>query len=211
VHTVIRIAATLGILALPLSGSLHVPHAAADDALVGQVYVNDNTAGMNTIAAFNRHADGSLTPLPGSPFAAGGAGTGTIIGSQGALQVTNDGRYLLAVDAGSSQISVLSVARDGSLHLVGSPVASGGIDPVSIAVHDSLIYVANEGNGTTGSNYTGFTLDASGQLAPLSNSTVALSPTAAPGDVLFNRTGTRLVGTEVGPANGPSLARQPLG
>ncbi|HEY8802279.1 MAG TPA: 3-carboxymuconate cyclase, partial [Candidatus Dormibacteraeota bacterium] len=82
----------------------------ADDGVAsGHVYVNDNTAGVNTIGAFDRHADGSLTPIAGSPFAAGGQGTGTAVGSQGALQLSSDGRYLLAVDAGSNQISVLRV------------------------------------------------------------------------------------------------------
>ena len=78
-----------------------------DSAVVGHVYVNDNTGGENTVAAFDRHADGALTPIPGSPFPAGGAGTGAGIGSQGALQESADGKYLLAVDAGSGQISVL--------------------------------------------------------------------------------------------------------
>src|ERR1700730_3761036 len=125
---------------------------------VGFVYVNDNTS-VNTVAGFDRHSDGSLTPLAGSPFATGGGGTGTIVGSQGALQVTANGRYLLAVDAGSNQVSVLRVRSDGALRRVaGSPVSSGGIEPISIAVHDNLVYVANEGNGSTGSNYTGFVL-----------------------------------------------------
>ena len=43
--------------------------AAATSPVVGHVYVNDNTAGTNTIAGFDRHADGTLTPMPGSPFA----------------------------------------------------------------------------------------------------------------------------------------------
>jgi 6-phosphogluconolactonase (cycloisomerase 2 family) len=198
-------AASFGVLAFALASS----PAAADDSqhsrVTGHVYVNDNTAGTNSIGAFDRHADGSLTPMPGSPFAAGGAGTGTIVGSQGALQLSSDGRFLLAVDAGSSQISVLQIDSTGAPHLIGSPVASGGIEPISIAIHDNLVYVANEGNGSTGSNYTGFTLGSGGSLSPLGNSTVALSPTAAPGDVLFNSSGTHLVGTEVGPAAGPSF------
>ena len=33
--------------------------------VVGQIYVNDNTAGVNTVAGFDRHADGSLTAIPG--------------------------------------------------------------------------------------------------------------------------------------------------
>jgi 6-phosphogluconolactonase len=172
---------------------------AAAPNVVGHVYVNDNTAGTNTIGAFDRFADGTLAPMNGSPFAAGGAGTGTIVGSQGALQVTDDGRYLLAADAGSNQISVLRIDRDGRLHSVdSSPTDSGGIKPISIAVHDDLVYVANLGDGTTGSNYTGFRLRDSGRLTPLRNSTVPLPNTALPGDVFFNADGTHLVGTEVG-------------
>jgi 6-phosphogluconolactonase len=162
--------------------------------VVGHVYVNDNTAPVNTIAAFDRHADGTLTPEPGSPFAAGGAGTGTAIGSQGALQETANGRYLLAVDAGSNQISVLRVGSDGSLRPV-SVASSGGARPVSIALHRRLVYVANAGAG--GSNYTGFRLR-HGNLEAIPNSTFALPDTANPGDVLFNATGTDLAGIEVG-------------
>jgi 6-phosphogluconolactonase len=195
-----RIAAIVGMTALMVVGSTTAARdVSAAPNVVGHVYVNDNTAGTNTIGAFNQFADGTLAPMHGSPFAAGGAGTGTIIGSQGALQVTRDGRYLLAVDAGSDQISVLRIGDDGELHLVGSsPVASGGIEPISIAVHEDLVYVANEGNGATGSNYTGFTLNANGHLTLLPGSTIPLPPTANPGDVFFNADGTHLVGTEVG-------------
>jgi 6-phosphogluconolactonase (cycloisomerase 2 family) len=162
--------------------------------VVGHVYVNDNTSGTNTIAAFDRHADGSLTPLAGSPFAAGGAGTGKGLASQGALEATEDGRYLLAVDAGSNQVSVLRVRGDGSLELV-DVVASGGNQPVSLAVHDQLVYVANTGAG--GADYTGFTLSRDGALAPLAGSTVALPDAAQPGDVLFSSDGRHLVGTRI--------------
>ena len=194
-----RITFTLGLCVLAVAGSGFSQAVLASDDVAGHVYVNDNTAGVNTIAAFDRHADGALTPVHGSPFAAGGAGTGTIVGSQGALQVAADGRFLIAVDAGSNQISVLRVRPDGSLRPVeGSPVSSGGIEPVSVAMHDSLVYVANEGNGTTGSNYTGFRLSRSGALTALAGSTVSLSSTANPGDILFNSTGTNLIGVEVG-------------
>jgi 6-phosphogluconolactonase len=160
----------------------------------GYVYINDNTAGTNTIAGFARHADGSLTPLPGSPFPAGGAGTGAGIGSQGALQQTGDGHYLLAVDAGSNQVSVMRIQPGGSLTLVGSPVSSGGSEPVSIAVHQHLVYVANAGATT---NFTGFTINSAGVLQPLAGSTFNLPAGSLPGDVLFNGNGTLLAGTLV--------------
>jgi 6-phosphogluconolactonase (cycloisomerase 2 family) len=165
--------------------------------VVGHVYVNDNTAGTNTIGVFDRHADGTLTPHAGSPFAAGGAGTGAGLASQGALQISPDGRFLLAVDAGSNQISVLRIKPGGSLRLVpGGVVPSGGVLPVSVTTHRDLVYVANSGTG--GSNYTGFRLGRGGHLHPLAGSTVALPDGAQPGDVLFNSTGSKLAGTRVG-------------
>ena len=116
---------------------------ATPSPVVGHVYVNDNTAVANTVAGFDRHADGSLTPISGSPFATGGVGTGATIASQGALQISDDGRYLLAVDAGSNEISVLRIAHDGAVRQIhGGTVLSGGLEPVSIAVHRRLVYVA---------------------------------------------------------------------
>jgi len=174
------------------------PAVASADDTVGHVYVNDNTTGTNTISGYDRHADGSLTPIPGSPFVAGGAGTGSGgLASQGAIQVASDGRYVLAVDAGSNQISVLRIRRDGSLELVrGGPVPSNGSEPVSVAEHAGLVYVANAGR--TSSSYTGFALGRNGQLEPLADSTFPLPPRAQPGDVLFNSDGRNLVGTRVG-------------
>ena len=185
--------ALLGLLAF----AAFAPAAAARTRVVGHVYVNDNTKGTNTIAGFERSSEGTLTPAHGSPFAAGGEGTGSGLASQGALQLSADGRYVLAVDAGSNQISVLKIRPDGSLREVSSsPVSSQGLDPVSIAVHGKLVYVANAGPG--GENYTGFTLNSGGHLRPLAGSTFSLPAGSQPGDVLFNSTGSNLVGTRVG-------------
>jgi 6-phosphogluconolactonase (cycloisomerase 2 family) len=171
--------------------------AAAPDPVVGHVYVDANTKPANTITGFDRHADGTLTPIPGSPFPAGGAGTGTSLASQGAVQVSGDGRYLIAVDAGSNQISVLRIHHDGTLRLVpGSVVSSGGAEPVSLTEHDGLVYVANAGSDAA--NYTAFVLSRAGKVRPLAGSTFALPADAQPGDVLFNGTGQNLVGARVG-------------
>jgi hypothetical protein len=189
------------VLGIAAAAAVAVPASASASAgaspVVGHVYVNDNTKGTNTIGAFDRHADGTLTPEAGSPFAAGGAGTGSGLASQGAIQITQDGRFLIAVDAGSNQVSVLRVRPGGPLSLVpGGVVSSGGLLPDSVAVFGDLVYVANSGAG--GSNYTGFRLGQGGRLVPIPGSTVALAANAAPGDVLFNATGTKLAGTEVG-------------
>jgi 6-phosphogluconolactonase len=170
---------------------------AAGSRVVGHVYLDDNTPGTNTIAAFDRAADGSLSPTAGSPFTAGGAGTGSGLASQGAVEISPNGRFLLAVDAGSDQVSVLRIKTDGSLQTVpGGTVSSGGSRPVSIAIHGDLVYVANAGDSA--SNYTGFRLEDSGRLDRLPRSTVSLPAGSQPGDVLFNGSGTNLVGTRVG-------------
>jgi hypothetical protein len=187
----------VSLLAFAGAGAAPAVAAASTPHQNGYVYVDDNSAGTNTVAAFVRGEDGRLTPVPGSPFIAGGAGTGSGLASQGAIQVTSDGRYVLAVDAGSDQISVLRIKRDGALRLVrGGVVSSGGAEPVSVAEHDGLVYVANARAG--GSNYAGFILTRGGHLRPLPGSTVALPNDAQPGDVLFDSTGTKLVGTRVG-------------
>ncbi len=182
------LAATISLFGATASAS-----AGTGSPVVGYTYVNDNTGTANTVAGFARHADGSLTPIPGSPFAVGGAGLGTGLGSQGAIQATRHGRYLLAVDAGSNQISVLRVTAHGVPVPVGPPVSSGGVEPVSIAIFHGLVYVANTGAG--GSNYTGFRLGSGGSLTPIAGSTVAVPAGSGLGDVFFNATGTRLVGT----------------
>jgi 6-phosphogluconolactonase len=185
---------TLLVAAASLLAGTGTAVASTASPVVGHTYVNDNAAGANTIAGFDRHADGSLTPIAGSPFAIGGAGLGAGLGSQGAIQASPGHQFLLAVDAGSNQISVLRVGRDGVPTPVGAPVSSGGIEPVSIAINPfGLVYVANVGNG--GSNYSGFFLTPQGKLIPLPHTKVAVPEGSGVGDVLFNSTGDRLVGT----------------
>ena len=189
-------AATLGLTATTLATTATAESASP---VVGHAYVDGNTAGTNTIDVLDRHADGSLTPAAGSPVAIGGAGTGSGLGSQGAIQTSPDGRYLLAVDAGSNQVSVLSVGADGTPSLVGDPVWSGGVQPTSIAVSPNwIVYVSNVGNG--GSNYAGFRLTPEGKLIPIPHSTVAVPEGSGVGDVFFNSKGDRLVGARVNPS-----------
>jgi 6-phosphogluconolactonase (cycloisomerase 2 family) len=193
--TIAALASLAAVAAAPVSA------ATSASPVVGHVYVNDNnTSGVNAIGGFDRHADGTLTPMPGSPFAAGGLGSPATTLSQGALQLTSDGRYLLAVDRGSNQISVLRVKHDGSLKLVGDgPVNSNGVNPVSIAVYGDLVYVANAGTPTSSgeTNYTGFTLGRGGHLRPLADSTVTLPDGSRLTDVFFSPDGRKLVGTRV--------------
>jgi 6-phosphogluconolactonase len=190
-HSRVLASCSLALGALAVSATAAA--AAPSSPIVGHAYVDGNTPVTNTIAELDRHADGSLTQAPGSPFPAGGAGTGAGLASQGAIQSAFRGRYLLAVDAASNQISVLRVGSHGVPTEVSAPVSSGGIDPNSIAIYHELVYVANSASP----NYTGFRLTRGGKLIPIANSTVTVASGSTLGDVLFNSTGTKLVGTEV--------------
>lgn len=193
--------------AVPAAASASTGH---PSPVVGHVYIDDNTYAVNTIAVFDRHADGSLTAQPGSPFAAGGAGTGSGLASQGAIQLSGDRRFVIAVDAGSNQISVLRIEADGGLRLVtNGVVSSGGVLPVSVAIHGDLVYVANAGVG--GTSYNGFRLSRGGRLRPIPGATIPLPAGSQPGDVLFNGDGTKLVGTRVSTSEIDSFTVDPAG
>src|SRR5437773_471363 len=165
----------------------------------GAVYVLTNQV-ENAVAVFSRTAFGTLTSA--GEFATGGAGDPVPQGadpatdplaSQGALILDQGQQFLFAVNAGSNQISVLNISQSG-LDLV-DVVDSGGIRPISLAVHDNLLYVLNEG-GTP--NVTGFTIGNDGTLTPLAGSTQPLigGTAADPAEVSFNPDGTLLIVTE---------------
>jgi len=140
----------------------------------GAVYVMTNQV-ENAVAVFRRSPTGMLTSA--GEFPTGGAGDpvpqGTdpatdTLASQGALILGNN-QFLFAVNAGSNQISVLRVGRN-ELTMV-DLVDSGGIRPISLALHEDLLYVLNEGETP---NITGFTVGDDGALTPLADSTQPL-------------------------------------
>ncbi len=176
------------------------PHAArAKNFHAGAVYVLANQT-SNSVAVFRRNAKGILSPA--GEFPTGGAGNPTPqppdpttdpLASQGALVIGRGNQFLFAVNAGSNQISVLKI-RKNSLDIV-DVVDSGGVRPISLALHDDLLYVLNEG-GTP--NITGFDVEEDGTLTPLAGSTQPLIGGAAadPAQIGFSRDGDLLVVTE---------------
>ncbi len=160
----------------------------------GAVYTSTNSTAGNEIVIFNRTADGTLTAA--GSVSTGGLGTGTGLGSQGALILSADRAWLFAVNAGSNELSVFAVSSTGLA--LAEKVASGGVDPISVTTYKNLVYVLNAGGS---GNVTGFTLGQDGQLTPIANSTRDLSnggAGAAPGpaQISFSPDGETLVVTE---------------
>jgi len=119
-----------------------------DDPEGGAVYTLTNAADGNSVIAFRREPDGRLTRI--GAFATGGLGVGGTVDpleSQFAVVLSERHDALFAVNAGSNEISSFRVERDGSLSLA-SHASSGGDRPVSIAVHDRLLYVLNTNDNT---------------------------------------------------------------
>lgn len=163
---------------------------AGDDG-PGAVYLMSNAAGDNEVLVFDRSADGQLTAA--GAYSTGGAGSGGGLGNQASIALTHDLRRLYVVNAGSDDISAFEVMKDG-LQLIGTPVPSGGQQPISLTVHGNLLYVLNAGG--TG-NISGFRIGTEGGLDPLSGSTQPLSSDAAgPAQIQFSPDGRVLVVTE---------------
>ena len=123
---------------------------------VGAVYTMTNAAGPNDVVVYNRATDGTLTSAGMVPT--GGTGTGSGLGSQGAIVLSGSHRWLLVANAGSNDITVFGVTPAG-LASAGT-FSSGGQTPISIAIHGRLVYVLNAG---TPNNITGFRLSSTGQ------------------------------------------------
>jgi 6-phosphogluconolactonase len=138
-----------------------------EDNEVGAVYAMTNAADANEVVVFDRDEDGLLTRA--ASMATGGLGSGggvDALASQGSIVLSKDKRWLLVVNAGSSEISVFRVLPHRLV--LTDKVASGGTFPVSLAVYHDLVYVLNTGATP---NITGFTLSRNGRLAPLDDST----------------------------------------
>ncbi len=156
----------------------------------GAVYTITNQVAGNAVAVFARAGDGTLTPA--GSFGTGGTGTGAGLGSQGAVTLSNDGRLVFAVNAGSNDVSVLRVGSSDLSLLSRTP--SGGTLPISVTTYGNTVYVLNAGGS---GSITGFTLGGDGSLRPLGGSTRALSGAAVgPAQVSFTPDGRQLVVTE---------------
>jgi 6-phosphogluconolactonase (cycloisomerase 2 family) len=159
----------------------------------GAVYLMTNATGGNSVIVFDRSADGQLTSA--GTYATGGTGTGGGLGNQGSVILTKDHRRLYVVNAGSDDISAFHVTRTG-LQLLGSPVSSGGVRPVSLTVHGDLLYVLNAGPP---GGIAGFRIGTGGALTAIPGSTQPLSGAdVGPAQVGFTPDGRVLVVTEKG-------------
>jgi 6-phosphogluconolactonase (cycloisomerase 2 family) len=157
-------------------------------ASAGAVYVQTNAA-PNEVIAFRRAADGSLDRI--GSVATGGDGDGTLhLQSQGSVTLTGDGQYLLVTNAASEDVSVFSVATDGSIEL--RERVHTGATPRSVAERDGLVVVLNTGEPGLAS----FRLNAEGIERVEGGDQRLDASHADPAQVAFSPDGSMVVITE---------------
>jgi 6-phosphogluconolactonase len=154
----------------------------------GAVYVQTNAA-PNEVIAFRRDADGSLNRI--ESMATGGDGDGSPhLQSQGSVTLTGDGQYLLVTNAASEDVSVFSVAADGSIELR-ERVHTGGT-PRSVAERDGLVVVLN----TREPGLASFRLNAEGIVRVEGGDQRLDASHTDPAQVAFSPDGSMVVITE---------------
>jgi len=130
------------------------PNGAANAVIM---FSRDNHGALNMVGSFATGGNGGLRSGPPDPLK-----------SQGSLMLTQDGKWLLAVNAGSNSISVFQVQNNG-LNLIGT-TASGGTFPVSLTISSNEVFVLNASTP----NITGFNLSNKGKLTSIAGSTDVL-------------------------------------
>ncbi len=193
------VAATIGAGAGPGAATTH-GHFGPGGAGRAVFVQTDNTAG-NQVVAYHRAPGGRLTKA--GTYSTGGLGgvlAGSVVdhlASQGSLTYDRVHGLLFAVNAGSNTVAVFSVRGD-QLRLR-QVTGSGGVFPVSVAVHGDLVYVLNAENGGAVQGYRIFAGRLSG--IPGSNRALGLDPSATPqftntpGQVAFSPAGSQLIVT----------------
>jgi 6-phosphogluconolactonase (cycloisomerase 2 family) len=174
--------------------ALPTPSVSAGKGVIGAVYTMTNNPEANAVLQYDRVSDGSLQFR--DTYMTGGRGSGDGLGNQGGVVLSKDGRWLLVVNAGSDEVSVFARGKHG-LTLTDTE-ESGGVRPVSVAIHRDLVYVVHAG-GAVGDvdSVSALHLNKHGGLTPLPGSSVSLSEeNTGPAQIGFSPKGRFVVVTE---------------
>lgn len=140
----------------------------------------------NQVLAYRRDRSGALTLA--ATYPTGGNGSriqGSAVdplASQGSLVYDAEQNLLIGVNAGSDSIYAFDV--DGATLQQRQVVSSGGSLPLSLAVHDNLVYVLNAGGNGSVQGYR----ISDGRLRSTANSTRSLDLTPVTGNTMFLNT-----------------------
>ena len=95
-----------------------------------------NGGGSNNVSAYGIGENGALTPIPGSPFAAGNLPS--------SVTVDPTGKFAYVVNEGSNNVSAYRIGENGALTPIPGSPFSAGIESVSVAADPTGKFVAEE-------------------------------------------------------------------
>ncbi|MDQ3651272.1 MAG: lactonase family protein [Acidobacteriota bacterium] len=197
----VALAATLGVAALALSatfakgtgGATETPKDKQDveqnsssnshSRPAGAVFAMTNATAGNEIVVYNRFSNGTIDRIRN--VSTRGLGIGVDTDTQGALRLSQNNRFLYAVNPGSDDVTVFEV--DGTRLKFIQKIYAGD-QPLSLTLSGNLLYVLN--GSVAGNGIRGFRVARNGTLIPLPDSFRLLSsPIAVPGEVRFSPDG----------------------
>ncbi len=156
----------------------------------GAVFAMTNATEGNEIVTYARASDGTLTRL-NNVEKTRGLGQGVDTDTQGPLRLSEDNRFLYAVNPGSDNISVFAV---NGTRLRFLQIIPAGDQPLSLTIHGNLLYSLD--GSVAGNGIRGFRIAADGTLTELPDSFRMLSsPIAVPGDIEFSPDGRTILVT----------------
>jgi hypothetical protein len=147
------------------------------------VYTNNDIAGPNSVSALSADANGSLTPIPGSPFLTGGTGIGSGFFAANRITSVVVKHFLYAGNSGSDTVSAFAIDPNSGIltPVPGSPFATGGVaDGLGIslaATPDDNFLIAASGVSNT---ITVYSILANGALAQVAGSPFPGGPGGSP-------------------------------
>jgi 6-phosphogluconolactonase len=163
----------------------------------GFVFSQTNNPKGNSVYVFKRKANGTIKLF--ETIKTGGKGTSSqqpfglpVVDSADSVILSADHKLLFVVNDGSNSVTSFRVTSGGITRA--GTAKSGGVLPISLAVHGDLLYVLN---GVSGS-VKGFSFNSHGKLTAIPHSTQSLSISGANGvaaDIGFNPSGKWLVAT----------------
>jgi hypothetical protein len=180
------------LVALSLAAAVQSNAQETNTTTNGAVFLMTNSNTGNEILQYARNANGSLVSV-GKTLTGGNGSGGTTdpLGSQNSLLLTQDSRFLLAVNAASGTISSFAVI--GAFLIPTGIVSSGGGFPNALAQSGNLVYVLNASGN---SNVVGFNLE-DGHLSRIPNATGYLTTGLSGGSSLtFSADGKVLLVSE---------------
>ncbi|MGA2572047.1 MAG: beta-propeller fold lactonase family protein [Terracidiphilus sp.] len=202
-------------LALSGANASHVIVPTAVNVLASGSYVyvttydSSVTPNVGYVFGFAVGSGGVLTPLSGSPFAAGVKPSAIASGTPG----SSSGAYVYVTDFTSGKVLGYSVSASGNLvSLSGSPFHAGN-QPSAITVDTAYpyAYVTNSLDATV----TGYSISSAGALTSIGTYTTGLQPIAIGIDpstehfiYVLNFLGSNLSGFELSKTNGTLLDSQ---